>query len=165
MFAREFFFPPAFFGADVSGLGMKFSSKLFSLVEIERKKERKLKEIEMKEKKGWSRLSSDHFWSCYVKETEFFLNLLHAEVHFIIKYARAILGPRPGTKSGLNDWETPFRTSDRYVKSRWQDPCWVSNLKGRFKCRVWVDFWSYCLGPNCVASNRGAVNPGLSNLA
>jgi hypothetical protein len=31
---------------------MKFSSKLFSLVEIERKKERKLKEIEMKEKKG-----------------------------------------------------------------------------------------------------------------
>jgi hypothetical protein len=49
MFAREKITPPppGFFGADFSGLGMKFSSKLFSLVEKERKKE-----IEMKEKTG-----------------------------------------------------------------------------------------------------------------
>jgi hypothetical protein len=46
MFARDFFTPP-FSGADVSGLGMKFSSKLFSLVEKERKK---MKEIDMKKK-------------------------------------------------------------------------------------------------------------------
>jgi hypothetical protein len=160
MFAREFPpppLPPTFLGLMFRDLEWNFLQNFFVW---SRKTERK-----MKENKGWSRLSSDHFWSCYVKETEFFFNLLHAEVHFIIKYARAILGPRPGTKSRLNDWETLFRTSDRNVKSRWQDPYLVSNLKGLFQCRVWVDFSSYCLGPNCVAWNRGAVNPGLSNLA